>query len=67
MSVRFLSLCYVPEENISKQELAPTSFRVLCPWAVGELSVDDTYFLLDHLWCISIVDEQCAFCRVLAP
>lgn len=67
MSVYFLSLCYVPEENINKQELAPTSFHVLCPWAVGELSMNDTYFLLGHLWCISIVDGQYAFCRVLAP
>lgn len=34
-----------PEENM-KHELAPTSFRVLCPRAVGELSMDGTYFYL---------------------
>lgn len=38
-----LSLPVSPEENM-KHELAPTSFRVLYPRAVGELSMDGTYF-----------------------
>lgn len=40
-----LSLPVSPEENM-KHKLAPTSFRVLYPQAVGELSMDGTYFYL---------------------